>query len=93
MDDGYFYYPFFFAILGKKDGPTYLRMLRWLRERYERIHSPDIVAALEPSKIYADFEMGFVQGVHSIFPSTAVKLCLKHLGNIKTFIICSLATL
>lgn len=81
MGDGYFYYPFFFGVLGRKDGPTYLRMLRWLKEKYESIHSPEIVAPLEPTRIYADFEMGFVAGVNSIFPSTQVKLCLKHLGT------------
>ena len=57
MGDSYFYYPFFFGVLGKKDGPTYLRMLRWLKQKYESIHCPTAVAPLAPTRIYADFEM------------------------------------
>ena len=81
MGDAYFYYPFFFGVLGKKDGPTYLRMLRWLKQKYESIHCPTAVAPLAPTRIYADFEMAFVQGVTSVFPTTQVKMCLKHLGT------------
>ena len=84
MPNGYFFYPVFFGILGRKDKPTYLRMLRWLKNNYSSIYNRNSNAAapFEPTKVYSDFEQAFINGMSQVYPSAECKLCL---GKLKFF--------